>query len=117
MYKKYTNNLCWLKGRIPQKFLRIMKLTALLIFAFIMQVSASTFAQRVTLKQDNLTLKQFFKTIQAQTGYDVLYQPDKINADATVNVDFNNTPLLEALNQTITAQGLTFTIDDKTIVI
>ncbi len=49
MYKIYTNILCWPQRRIP-KILLIMKLTTVLLFAIIMQVSATTLAQKVTLK-------------------------------------------------------------------
>jgi TonB-linked SusC/RagA family outer membrane protein len=116
MYKIYTNILCWPQRRIP-KILLIMKLTTVLLFAVIMQVSATGFAQKVTLKQSNLSLKQLFKEIRKQTGYDVLYQPDKVNTAATIDANFKDTPLDEVLTQSLQGQPLEYTIKDKTVVI
>jgi hypothetical protein len=73
MYKFYIEILCWPKRRVP-KLLLMMKLTILLLTVTMLQVSASTFAQKLNLTQKNVTLKQVFKAIKKQTGYDVLYQ-------------------------------------------
>ncbi|MDB5089687.1 MAG: SusC/RagA family TonB-linked outer membrane protein [Mucilaginibacter sp.] len=116
MYKIYTKILCWPQRHIP-KFLRIMKLTALLLFAIIMQVSATTLAQKVTLKENHITLKKLFREIRQQTGYDVLYQQDQVNTDRTLNVDFKDASLNEVMEKSLSGQPLEFNIDEKTIVI
>ncbi len=116
MYKFYTNILCWPKRRIP-KVLLVMKLTAVLLFAIIMQVSATGFAQKVTLRGKNIPIKQIFKEIRKQTGYGILYQPDKVNTSATLNVDFENAGLNDVLTTCLQGQPLTYTIDENTIVI
>lgn len=116
MYKFYTKILCWPRRRIP-KFLRIMKLTALLLFAIIMQVSATTLAQKVTLKENHITLKKLFREIRRQTGYDVLYQQDQVNTDRTLNVDFKDASLNDVMEKSLYGQPLEFNIDEKTIVI
>jgi len=116
MYKIFTEILRWPQCRVP-KLLLIMKLTVVLLFTIIMQVSATSFAQKITLKQRDITLKQLFKVIKQQTGYDVLYQPDKVNESLKVNADFKDTPLKEVLEKTLSHQPLEFTIDENTIVI
>jgi TonB-linked SusC/RagA family outer membrane protein len=116
MYTIYTNILCWPQRRIP-KILLVMKLTAILLFITIMQVSATTYAQRVTLQERNVTLKQLFKTIRQQTGFDVLYQPDKVNDSYSINADFKDTPLKNVLDKALADQPLEFTIEEKTVVI
>ena len=94
MYKIYTNNLCRLmrhalnvpldpepfmiRFNVPAKRQIIMsiKLTAVFLFLVILQVSATGSAQSLTLKGKSISLKQLFREIRKQTGYDVLYQPD-----------------------------------------
>jgi len=116
MYKIYTNNLYWPNGCVHQ-ILRIMKLTTVLLFAIIMQVSAATFAQKVTLRKQNVTLKEIFKEIRKQTGYDVFYHADQINTSATINANFTNTPLDQVIARCLEGQSLDYIIDEKTIVI
>jgi len=116
MYKFYTNILCWPQRRIP-KILLIMKLTTVLLFAIIMQVSATSFAQRVTLKARDISLKKVFKEITKQTGYGILYQPDKVQTSSTINADFKDAQLSQVLNFCLQNQPLSYTIDENTIVI
>jgi len=116
MYKIYLEFLCRRHCRIS-KFLLTMKLTIFLLIAAIMQVSATTFAQKLNLKQKEVTLKQVFKEIKKQTGYDVLYQPDKLNDNEKINADFNNAPLAEVIKVCLQGQSLGFTFYETTIVI
>lgn len=116
MYKIFTKILRGPQCRVP-KLLLIMKLTIVLLFAITMQVSATAFAQKVTLHQREITLKQLFKVITQQTGYDILYQPDKVNESLKVNADFKDTPLKEVLEKSLLNQPLEFAIDEKAIVI
>lgn len=116
MYNFYNDFLCRLRSRIP-KFLRIMKLVTVLIFGAIIQVSAKSFAQTVTLQKKDISLKGVFKEIRKQTGYDVLYQPNVVNDHALIHADFERTPLNEVLTDCLQGQSLTFTIEDKTIII
>jgi len=102
--------------RIHRLF-RIMKLTTLLITIAVLQVSAATFAQKVNLTQKNATLTQLFQAIHKQTGYNVLWSASKIAGAKTVDVDFKNTPLTEALNKILENQPFTYEIDGNNIII
>ncbi|MDB4919683.1 MAG: SusC/RagA family TonB-linked outer membrane protein [Mucilaginibacter sp.] len=116
MYKIYSKFLCRLHHHIS-KLLLTMKLTIILLIATMMQVSATTFAQKLSLKKEGVTLKQVFKEIKKQTGYDVLYQPDKLKANQKINADFNDTPLEEVMKTCLQRQSLIYTFYEKTIVI
>src|ERR1700744_3732077 len=108
MYKIYTYSLRWLQLHVTQS-LRIMKLTIVLLIAGMLQVSASTFAQKINLKKKEITLKQVFKEIRKQTGYDVLYQPNKLKADQKINADFDNASLDEVMRACLQNQSLVYT--------
>lgn len=116
MYKKYTQESYWPHRRIPL-ILRVMKVTTLIIFAAIMQVSASTFAQKITLRQSNVSLKQLFNVIRQQTGYDVLYQTNEFDATQTLNANFKDTPLKDVLDKSLDNRHVQYTIEENTIVI
>jgi len=116
MYKIYTIIRYGRKGRFRQ-ILRVMKLTAFILFAALMQVSASSIAQRLTLVQKNITLKQVFTEINKQTGYTVVWSSAEVNADRELTVDFNSTPLLEVLDKCVESTNLTYTVENKTVVI
>ncbi len=116
MYIFYTKNLCWPCCHIP-KILLIMKLTTVLLIATIMQVSASSRAQQVTLKRDKITLSQLFKEISRQTGYSVIWSGVEEKNTIKVSVNFFRTPLEEVLRTSLEAKELSYELDSKTIII
>lgn len=100
--------------------LRISCLTSLcpllLIISFL-QVSASGFAQRVTLNVSDKPLTAVFKIIKDQTGYNFVYS-DKIISDARpVNANLKDLPLDAALNILLTPQSIRYTIQERTVVL
>ncbi|WP_158642969.1 SusC/RagA family TonB-linked outer membrane protein [Mucilaginibacter ginsenosidivorax] len=94
-----------------------MKITVLILVAALMQVSAATFAQRITLKGKNVSIEKVFKAVSDQTGYDVIAFTSKFKTSKRIDVDFKDTPLDEVMQQLISGTAMTFTIADKTIVI
>jgi TonB-linked SusC/RagA family outer membrane protein len=116
MYKIYTRILCTLRDYIP-KFLLIMKLITVILFAALMQVSAATFGQFLTLKERNVTLERMFREIRKQSGYDVLLSTNKIKSSTTINADFKNASIEEVMEKIIAHKDLSYTIEDKTILI
>lgn len=94
-----------------------MKLATVILLTAIMQVSANGFAQRLTLNQENVSLNKVFKEIRKQTGYHVLWKPDKLNANTTIVANFKNASLDKVMEQCLYGRGLTYIIDEKTIVI
>lgn len=116
MYKNFTIFLCTATG-YTRKFLLIMKITTILILAALMQVSASGLAQRITLNQKSIALKHVFNEINKQTGYNILWSAEKVKSNQKVDVNFNNLPLKEALDKCLEGLSLTYTIEDKIVVI
>ncbi len=116
MYKVFTKEICNPPDYI-RKFVLIMKITAILIFATLMQVSAAGFAQRITLNQKSASLKQIFNAINKQTGYNILWSAKQIKTDRLQDVQLNNVPVEEALTKCLKDFPLTYTIENKTIVI
>jgi TonB-linked SusC/RagA family outer membrane protein len=116
MYKFYPNKPGRPSGPV-QKILLIMRVTTFLLLAIMMQVSATTLAQRVTINQKNANLTDVFKTIRIQTGYDFIYDQDLLAKSAPININVNNAALSEVLKRCLANQSLSFIIEDKTIII
>lgn len=94
-----------------------MRLTTVILMATLLQVSAASLAQKVTLRQNRVSLEKIFREIHNQTGYDFLYEKDLLDTKKPVTVNIVNAPLEEALTRCLDNQSLTFSIDDKTIFI
>ncbi|WP_316818782.1 SusC/RagA family TonB-linked outer membrane protein [Pedobacter nyackensis] len=116
MYKNYIRTLNGVQHCVP-KILLVMRLTTILILLTVMQVSATSFAQKVTLSQKNTTLNQVFREIRKQTGYNVFWERDVLKGSATVNAEFKNASLDQVMDKCLEGRALTFTIQDNTIVI
>jgi len=102
---------------VPRQILRVMKLIIILMTAFLLQVSASTYGQYITLKNDNISIKSAFNQIRKQTGYTVLYKSGLINNTRPVKLNLQNVSVEEALNQILAGQNLGYSIEDKAIII
>jgi len=116
MYIFYNKKIVQPPGCI-NKILLIMKLTTLLLMVFIMQVSATTFAQRVTLSENGTTLKKVFDKISNQTGYDFLFADATLKGIKPVSIQANNEELKIVLDRLFDGQPLVYTIEDKAVVI
>ncbi|SDP76390.1 TonB-linked outer membrane protein, SusC/RagA family [Mucilaginibacter sp. OK268] len=102
---------------INKRILLRMKLIVLLVFTTFIQVSASTYAQNVTLNEHNASLAKVFSKIKEQTGYLFLYNQEWIAMARKVDIVVNKAPLEEVLNACFSNQPLTYAIVNKTIVL
>lgn len=99
------------------KVLFLMRLTIIIILITVFQLSAgTTFGQRLTYKK-NTTIKQLFKEIKTQTGYNVIRYEGNLNSETGINANFNNTPIEEVMESALKGRSLTYEIIGKTIII
>ena len=116
MYKIYTQKTgmpCW----HAHKLLRVMRLTTILIMMTFMQVSAASYAQRITLKEKKMPLEKVFNAIHQQTGYDFLYERKLINTKEPLDIYVKSKTVEEVLDQYLSVLLLDYTVVGKTIVI
>lgn len=116
MYKNYANEL-GVPKRYINKLLLIMRLTTVILIATIMQVSAAGFAQRITLSKKKATLKSIFKEIRKQSNYDFIYTDELLQNAKTVDINVNAALLSEVLDKLFIGQPLSYTIEDRTVVL
>ncbi|WP_447640555.1 TonB-dependent receptor [Paracnuella aquatica] len=103
--------------RISKQKLLTMKLTAILLLATFLHVSAFTTAQKVTLKYESASLEKVIKNIKQQTGYNFFYSNNMLKKSLPVSIDMNDVPLEIALQRIFDEQPLAYTIEDKTIIV
>ena len=94
-----------------------MRLTTIIILVTFMQVSATTFAQKVTLEYTNMSLKRIFKELKSQTGYNFLYTERQMANAKPVCIKVKDRGLSDVLAQIFTDQPLSYQMDNKTVVI
>jgi len=117
MYKNFTDFICSKQPCCIRKPLLVMKLTLILLTATFLQVSAATYAQKVTLKLKKATIREVFEKIQAQTSYDFLYNAEDLKLAKPVTLNLENTTLKEALDVCFNNQPLIYVIENTTILI
>jgi len=99
------------------KLLLIMRLTTIILIAMMMQVSAGTFGQSITLKSKNTSLSKIIKEIRTQSGYDFFYDKELIKNAGPITIDVKNASVEEVLDQCLTGLSLTYKIDNKVVMI
>lgn len=116
MYKNNTKQLGIPPGYI-YKILLIMRLTTVLLIATIMQVSAGSFAQKISLNEKNAPLEKIFDKIRLQSGYDFLFNRELLKTAKPVDINIANADIEDALELCFKGQPFTYTLQEKTIVI
>lgn len=108
----------WQKIPVPSKrtIMRI-NLTCIVLLLTLVQVSAASYAQKISLSKKNITLQELFKEIKSQSGYDFLYQPSELKNAKPVNIEAANTDLRMLLDNVFEQQSLAYAIDQNTIVV
>ncbi|MCO4294214.1 TonB-dependent receptor [Solitalea sp. MAHUQ-68] len=94
-----------------------MKLTVLLLTTTILQLSASSYGQNVTLHEQNVSLVDVFKEIRKQTGYDFFYNDRVLENTKNININLKEAPLTEALDACFTGQPITYSINNKIVIV
>lgn len=99
------------------KTLRIMKLTAILLFAAALQVTAKGVAQeKINLSLANASLEKAFDQIEAQTGFVFIYKDETVK-DKKVSIQVTNASLEQVLDICLKGQALSYRIVGKSVAI
>jgi TonB-linked SusC/RagA family outer membrane protein len=105
------------KTTLKRKIIMRINIILILMTTTLLQVSASTYAQKITLAKNNASIVDIFKAIQAQSDYDFIYSNRLINKAGKVNIHVAEAPLLDVLEICFKNQPFTYSIKDRTIVI
>ena len=118
MYKKITAFICGCFCHASLKrYLLAMKMILTLTLVAVMQVNASTYAQSVSIKASNISLKALFKELRKQTGYGFLYQEEDLKNTRNVSLNFIDEPIEKVLKYSFSNQPIVYNIDKKLVII
>ena len=117
MYNNFTAFIRGMQPRCHYKPLLTIKLMIVLLTVTVLQASAATYAQEVTLSFKQAKLKEIFNRIQKETNYDILYKAEDLKLAKLVTVNLTNIGLKQALDICLSGQPLTYTIENTTILI
>ena len=93
-----------------------MKLAVLLTIVAVLQATAGSYAQRITLKARNITLSKAMDEVHAQSGYEIFFN-GKREARMKINVNLENASVEETMKTLLTGLPLYWTIKDKAIIV
>lgn len=119
MKKRPTDASPWW-GKIPQSFLRKMKLTLLLSFLVIFQVGAVQYSnaqKRVSLDLQDVSLEEFFSELRRQTGNVYVFNVNEIQALQSVSVKSNNELETDVLDRVLRGLNLGYKVVEDYVVI
>jgi len=116
MYQNYTQYPGVPLGYV-KKFLLIMRLITIIIMISLVQVSAMSFAQKISLKRKGITYAELFTEIRKQTGFGVIVSNNAIELTEKLDSDFDKHELEQVMTSVLKGRHLSFTIEDMTIVI
>lgn len=85
------------------------------LLAFVFQLNASTFAQKVTLEKQNSSLREIFKEIRKQTNIDFFFSDKIIDENKKYSLKCENTPLQTVLDNISKQTNLQFTLENDVI--
>jgi TonB-linked SusC/RagA family outer membrane protein len=94
-----------------------MKMTSFMLMLAFMQVSAAVFSQKITYVNKDATLKQVFKQINKQTGYNIFWSPKSINSNHKIDATFKNASIDQVLVTCLKDFQLTYLIEGKSVII
>ncbi|WP_162996262.1 SusC/RagA family TonB-linked outer membrane protein [Mucilaginibacter celer] len=116
MYNFYIKKLVRPPGR-TSKLWQIMRITTFLLLTVIMQVSARTLAQQITLSEKNASLLAVFEKISNQTGYDFILPSGISDMARPVTIEARNEDFRTVIHRVLAGQPFDYTIENKIIVI
>ncbi|MCU4174655.1 carboxypeptidase-like regulatory domain-containing protein [Carboxylicivirga sp. N1Y90] len=96
-----------------------MKLTFLMLFITLLHLSASTYSQttRLKLEVENMSVKDVFKAIKAQSEFTFIYSDEDIAELKDVTLSSESSSVEEVLNICLHNSGFTYEVQDNVIII
>ncbi len=103
--------------KLSRRTLLIMRFSVVLLFGMLLQVSATSLAQRVVIEKSQMTYKELFREIERQTGLITIYNNQQVDKREVVNILDAEQDVSELYQGLLEEKGLTFEVVDDYIVI
>lgn len=104
-------------SRVQVKYLKIMKLMLLLMTIGVFQVSAASYAQKISLTVNSVPLEDVLRKLDKLSNYHFVYDTDVIKGSKPVSLSVVNMNLSEVLTLCMRDQNITFLFTKNTVVL
>lgn len=94
-----------------------MKLTCFFLVAISLEASATAFGQKITIVDKQISIKEVFREIRKQTGYNFIYSNKTINQAHPVTISVHNADMRDVLDSLFSDQPLSYVIDEQIIIV
>mgnify|MGYP003575359920 FL=1 len=111
-FKGRDRNPYFKKYSLPKK-----RICAVLLFLLTFQATLAGYAQQVTINVKSVPLKEIFRQLRVQTGYDFLYANDDLNGTKSKTLDVRNASLTSVLDNVLNGESLGYTINGNNVTI
>jgi TonB-linked SusC/RagA family outer membrane protein len=95
----------------------MQKKTTIILFVLMFVSGISAFAQRFTYVKNRVSIATVFKELKKQTGYSVIWNEKKLNADSLIKADFHSTEPANAVETILNGLPLIYQVLDKVIIL
>lgn len=116
MNKHFTTNF-FVPDQHKHQLWRIMRITTLILITAIIQVSAASYAQKISLSENKTPIAKVFIKISQQSGYDFMVTSTTLKDTKLVTIDVKNMEISEVLQTIFQNQPLTYTLNDKVVTV
>src|SRR5690606_628259 len=95
----------------------IMRLTAFLLLASVIQVSGKALSQSVTVNIKTGSLEKVFQEVEKQTGFVIFYESGMVRHAKPVSIAARKEPMRIFLDRLFSRLELEYVIENSTIVV
>ncbi len=117
MHFNTLNNAIGVLPRWLRQILLVMRITTLILLTALLQVSASSLAQKISIDKKNASIQTILNEISEQSGYDFFYDANALKKIKPISINVKNTDLDDAIKKSLEGLPLSYSIDNKTVVI
>lgn len=116
MYNFHTKRMVRPGSRIS-KILMIMRLTTLILITTMLQVSANTFGQKISLSERNAPIEKVLDKIRQQSGFDFMLPSADLKNAKPISIVVKNANLNSVLKQVFDNQPFDYAVLGKSVVV
>ena len=103
---------------VGRKLILMMRLSVVFLLFFLLEVSANGFSQPyVSVNVRNASVEKILSIIERQSDLNFLYPSEHLRGLPRTDLAMNQVPVQEVLDEVLIPNGLTYVIEDNTIVI
>ncbi len=109
----------FLHDRRVKKLLLMMKLTAILLFVGLMQVSATVYSQatKFNLSAQNKQIVEILKEIEESSDFRFIYIREQVDVERSVSLNTQNATVEEILKNIFSGQGISFEVMEDNLIL